>query len=163
VSVPKQSYHHGNLPAALVAAAIDLLAEHGPKGVAVREAARRAGVSPGAPYKHFDDRAALLAAVAAEGARRITDAMDRAAAQASDDAARPRSRGIAYVAFAAAHPALFRVMYAPAHAAGVADALAGWELPERCRVHGLARLFVDGHLAGNTPADVERIAASVLT
>ncbi|MGW2627787.1 TetR/AcrR family transcriptional regulator [Streptomyces chattanoogensis] len=60
----RAGYHHGDLPAALTAAAIELLDERGMEHVTVREVARRAGVSPGAPFRHFADRQALLTAAA---------------------------------------------------------------------------------------------------
>jgi AcrR family transcriptional regulator len=59
--------HHGDLRNALLVAALELVAEHGPRGFSVAEAARRAGVSSAAPYKHFTDRDALLAALAVQG------------------------------------------------------------------------------------------------
>ena len=63
----KRGYHHGNLRAALVRATRELLASRGPKGFTLADAARKAGVSAAAPYRHFADREALLAAVAHEG------------------------------------------------------------------------------------------------
>src|SRR5690554_1547560 len=63
----RRGYHHGNLREALVAAALRLIAEKGPWGVTFAEAARAAGVSPAAPYRHFRDRDALLADVARRG------------------------------------------------------------------------------------------------
>ncbi len=63
----KRGYHHGNLREALVEAALVLIAEGGPASFTIAEAARRAGVSPGAPYRHFRDAEALLAEVALRG------------------------------------------------------------------------------------------------
>ena len=63
----RQSYHHGDLKRALTSAALSLVAEKGPKGFTLTEAARRAGVSAAAPYRHFADKAELLAAVAEQG------------------------------------------------------------------------------------------------
>ena len=60
----RRGYHHGNLREALIGAAVELIAQHGPAGFTVAEAARLAGVSPGAPYRHFRDAEALLAEVA---------------------------------------------------------------------------------------------------
>jgi AcrR family transcriptional regulator len=65
-------YHHGALREALVDTALDLIAERGPAGFSVAEVARRAEVSAAAPYRHFPDRAALLAAVAGAAARRLS-------------------------------------------------------------------------------------------
>ncbi len=64
-------YHHGNLRQALIEATVGLVAESGVEGVTIREVARRAGVSSGAPFRHFRDRAALVLAVAEEGMSRL--------------------------------------------------------------------------------------------
>src|SRR5258706_12767161 len=64
---PKAAYHHGDLRAALVGAAMDLLEEGGEAELSLRAVARRAGVSAAAPYRHYDDREALVSAVAAAG------------------------------------------------------------------------------------------------
>src|SRR5260370_37166177 len=77
-------YHHGNLREALLEAAIRLIAEVGPTAFTLREVARRAGVSHNAPYRHFRDRDDLMAAVAAQGFRELTEAMVDAAGQRSD-------------------------------------------------------------------------------
>jgi AcrR family transcriptional regulator len=63
----RRSYHHGNLREALIKAALDLIAQKGPAGFTFAEAARAAGVSPAAPYRHYRDRDALMADVAARG------------------------------------------------------------------------------------------------
>src|ERR1700730_31828 len=63
----RRGYHHGNLREALIRGALELIADKGPAGFTVAEAARAAGVSPGAPYRHFRDRDELLADVAQRG------------------------------------------------------------------------------------------------
>jgi len=63
----KQGYHHGNLRQALVEATLDLIAERGPQGFTMAEAAKLAGVSPAAPYRHFSGREALIAEAARQG------------------------------------------------------------------------------------------------
>ncbi len=107
------NYHHGDLRAALVAAALDQLRESGPAALALRAVARRAGVSPMAPYRHFADKEALLAAVAAQGfrlfANRLTGASE---AEAAPNAALI-AQGVAYVRFAHDEPALFGLMFGP--------------------------------------------------
>ncbi len=65
----RKGYHHGNLREALIEAALKLIAEKGPAGFSFAEAARAAGVSPAAPYRHFEDKDALLADVAMRGVR----------------------------------------------------------------------------------------------
>ena len=74
----KRGYHHGNLREALVQAALSLIGERGSEGVTLAEAARMAGVSAAAPYRHFKDREALMAAVAAEGYAKFADALETA-------------------------------------------------------------------------------------
>src|ERR1700709_2099096 len=71
----KKSYHHGDLRDALIGAALEILEEGGLAALSLREAARRAGVSPMAPYRHFADKEALLAGVAAVGFERFADAL----------------------------------------------------------------------------------------
>jgi len=108
----RRSYHHGNLREALVDAALDLIAEKGPAGFTFAEAARQAGVSPAAPYRHFRDRDALMADVAKRGFERFGQQL----AAAWDDG-RPTLRqafgrlGKAYLAFARNEPAYFSAMF----------------------------------------------------
>ncbi|ABS04179.1 TetR/AcrR family transcriptional regulator [Kineococcus radiotolerans] len=78
---PRSTYHHGDLRAALVAAARELVAEKGVAGLSVAEAARRAGVSAAAPYRHFDGRAALLSAAATDAGRHLRAEMQAALEQ----------------------------------------------------------------------------------
>lgn len=108
----RTTYHHGDLREQLLAVVRDLVEVHGPEGFSVAEAARRAGVSTAAPYKHFKDRTDLLNAL-------VSDAMDRLAVQM----ARGRDRyavgtyeavagiGQAYIDFAKAEPGIFRLMF----------------------------------------------------
>jgi AcrR family transcriptional regulator len=162
----RRLYRHGNLSAALVAAARQILDEDGLQAVGLRETARRAGVSPMATYRHFASKDDLLASVAAEGFRELAAAMQSATLGAS-----PFTRaGLAYITFARQNPGVFRLMFGPVLAQrakypvlqaatpgietlllrGVADvdlrplddnhaAMAAWGL-----VHGLAHLIVDG-------------------
>lgn len=105
-------YHHGNLRRGLLDAALSLVEREGAQALTLRAAARRAGVSQAAPYRHFQNKEALLAAVAEEGFRAMTAAMQRAAApHAGDPLGRLRARGMAYIDFATSHPAHFRVMF----------------------------------------------------
>jgi AcrR family transcriptional regulator len=107
----ERPYHHGDLRRVLVDAAFDLVGEGGAEGLSVREAARRAGVSPGAPFRHFASREALLAAVAEEAQRRFRGEVDRALAEApADPLQRFRSLGLAYLRWAKRNPAHFEVI-----------------------------------------------------
>lgn len=106
----KPAYHHGNLKEALLTAAVELIAETGPRGFTLREAARRAGVSHNAPYRHFRDRNDLLAAVATDGFEKLTAAMQRAARK-TGALNRLRRSGLAYVDFALRWPHHFAAMF----------------------------------------------------
>lgn len=167
----KPAYHHGNLREALIDAAHDLLIEAGVEAVSLRAVARRAGVSAGAPYHHFADKAALLAALV----QRYFEDMDRAARAVlpgKTPQAQLKAIGVAYVMYAVTHPAEFRLMFRPEkgafleteaavdapvygvllqvidelHAQGKGgdqhtDVITAWSL-----VHGLAALLIDGPL-----------------
>jgi AcrR family transcriptional regulator len=111
----RRRYHHGNLPRALVTEAVRLVETEGVNALTLRGAARKAGVSQAAPYRHFADKQALLAAVAEEGFRSLTGAMRQASApHEGDPLGRFRALGETYVGFATAHPALYRVMFGQA-------------------------------------------------
>ena len=174
-------YRHGNLPAALVAAARQLLDETGMQAVGLRETARRVGVSATAAYRHFASKEDLIASVAAEGFLELGAAMEGATRGPN-----PLSRaGLAYVEFAQQNRGLFRLMFGPVLAErakypallaatngvetlllrGVADrdqrpldenlaAMAAWGL-----VHGLSNLVVDGFIPA---ARASTLAAEIL-
>lgn len=108
-------YHHGDLRAALLAAAERELEEKGLEGFALRGVAKRAGVSHAAPAHHFGDSEGLLSALAAEGFRRFLAAqLDREGVAGPDQRDRLIAAGLGYVDFALAHPALFRLMFSSA-------------------------------------------------
>ena len=107
-----RGYHHGNLKEALLRAALELIAKKGPAGFTFAEAARWAGVSPAAPYRHFRDRDELLANLALRGFERFAIVLE----QAWDDG-RPQPfaaldrMGKAYLEFARAEPAYYSAMF----------------------------------------------------
>lgn len=107
----RQTYHHGDLKRALTSAALSLVAEKGPKGFTLTEAARRAGVSAAAPYRHFADKAELLAAVAEQGFQELHVALGAAAECVSDPRERVVELGRAYVRWAISHPDHYQVMF----------------------------------------------------
>lgn len=108
----RRGYHHGNLREALVEAALALIAEFGPSGFTVAEAARRAGVSPAAPYRHFRDAEALLAEIALRGFERFSAALTRAWNGGKPDPLRAfENVGRAYLAFARDEPAYYAAMF----------------------------------------------------
>jgi AcrR family transcriptional regulator len=178
-------YHHGDLATACVHAAMELLEEDGgTAGLSLRAVARRAGVSPGAPYRHYADRDALISAVAAVGYRELAGCMAaaHAAPATPDDLV---AIGIAYVEFALGRPALFQLMFgAPCdreNAERVAATMAVWELVSGgvratfpdcdveamsnavwSLVHGLAFLHLDGKFDASEPVAVSnRVGAAI--
>lgn len=107
----RDKYHHGALRAALMRAADDILLERGPEGFSLREAARRAGVSPGAPAHHFGSVAGLLTEVAIDGFTDLTRAMREAGEAEANPAERIRAQGVSYVQFALSFPGRFQLMF----------------------------------------------------
>jgi AcrR family transcriptional regulator len=176
----RASYHHGDLREALISAAEEILRERGATGFSLREAARRAGVSPGAPAHHFGDSRGLLTAVAARGFERLADELRAATAEAPRDG-RLRALGAAYLRFAQENGPLFGIMWLrdllnPTDANYLAAGRAAFNVLERvatgkevpvatsphipdpavvavwATVHGLAKLTLDGALE-TLPAD----------
>ena len=170
-------YHHGELRQALLQAAEAVLLERGVEAFSLRECARRAGVSHGAPAHHFGDVRGLLTAFATAGFERMVQRMQSyAEAAGTDPAQRLTAVGRAYVDFALDHPAHFRLMFrsdrldhgseALSSAAGAAAQALAWALAsaleakgltsdtlqDRCllawsAVHGLAMLVLDADLS----------------
>lgn len=172
----RRGYHHGRLKEALVEAARALLGERGAQGFTLADAAKLAGVSPAAPYRHFRDRDALLAEVARQGfalfGRKLSEAM-----QGDADPQRGfMAMGRAYLAFAREEPGLYEAMFswsAEQNAEGeggqafdlllegIARALSGERVPQDRRraialevwalCHGLATLSAACQLGGSDP------------
>lgn len=181
VSTSDRKYHHGDLRRALVDAGLQLVAQAPVDALSLRELARRVGVSPTAVYRHFPDRAALMAALAADGLAMLGEAQRAAFAAAGGEIAGFAATGAAYVRFALANPALFRLIfqhpapadlmscdgeatdamgflvanartYAPAGIDAQVFALQAWSL-----AHGLAMLMLDGQV----PVDDHMIEAVI--
>jgi AcrR family transcriptional regulator len=106
----RDRYHHGALPTALIAASEAIIEETGLAGFSMREAARRAGVSPGAPAHHFGDTRGLLTAVAAAAFQRFGEALEAAGGQL-DLKDRLRAQALAYLRFALAERGKFLLMW----------------------------------------------------
>ncbi len=107
-----RGYHHGNLREALIGAALELIARKGNAGFTFAEASRFAGVSPGAPYRHFRDRDELMATVALRGFEQFEAVLARAWNGGKPDAFSALDRlGKAYLEFARAQPALYSAMF----------------------------------------------------
>jgi len=120
----KRAYHHGNLPSTLVTAGLALVEAAGVEALSLRKVAARVRVSAAAVYRHFADKDALLAAIAAEGFAMLNGQFDAvsSAPEPHDPLLRLRALGSAYVNLALAHPGLFRLMFASRQPAGVRDA-----------------------------------------
>jgi AcrR family transcriptional regulator len=107
-------YHHGDLRRALLEAAMSLVREQGIDGFTLREVARRAGVSHNAPYHHFRDRSALVAALVIDGFEDFTAVLEAAARRArGGDVGRIRALGLAYVRYAREDPERFKLLWRP--------------------------------------------------
>jgi AcrR family transcriptional regulator len=155
---PSRGYHHGNLKEALVQAALDLIAQKGPAGFTFAEAARAAGVSAAAPYRHFRDRDDLLASIAERGFERFEAHLAAAWDDGRPDTVTAFERlGRAYLAFARDEPASYSAMFeaglAPASHPGLA--LAGE------RAFAVIRAAAE-RLAALTPPGVPRPPAMMM-
>ncbi len=110
--MPKRAYHHGNLKPALIEAALELIAEKGPTGFTLSEAAKRAGVTPAAVYRHFDGREDLIAEAARQGYAIFADLMEHAYQSGLPSAlAAFEATGRAYLAFARKFPGHYIAMF----------------------------------------------------
>lgn len=107
----RRAYHHGDLRSSLIDVALELIAEHGPRGFSLAEASRRAGVSVAAPYRHFADRDELMAAVAARGYEALRERMQRAAAAAEAPGEQLALAAAAYVRWAEDERVTFSVLF----------------------------------------------------
>ena len=106
-------FHHGNLRQALIDGALVILAKEGADAITLREVARRAGVTHAAPYRHFDGKEALLAAVAQEGFVQLKRDIELMTVGEGDSLDRLQRFGEAYIHFALKNPAHYRLMYGP--------------------------------------------------
>lgn len=107
----RKTFHHGDLKSALIDATLELLEARGVAGISLREVARAAGVSSGAPYHHFATRTDLLAEVALRGFATLGEEIARAEGASRQPAVRFERRVLAYLRFAVAHPAHYHTMF----------------------------------------------------
>jgi AcrR family transcriptional regulator len=158
--VKQRPYHHGNLREVLLQAGVELIAETGPGGFTLREAARRAGVSHNAPYRHFRDKDELLAAVAAQGFDELTEAMHEAAAKELTPLGQLHAAGMAYVEFALRRPQHFTVMFD----AAITGNLAGESGTRAFQtlVGFIAACQTEGQLTPGDPLQLARVAWSLV-
>jgi AcrR family transcriptional regulator len=181
--VSGRAYHHGDLRAALVEAALAAVEARGADDVSLRAVARAVGVSPTAVYRHFPDKRALTAELARAGLDRLARAQRAASDAAGGGKAGFAATGVAYVRFALENPGLYRLIFAHPAAEGMADAhdddamamlqanaaalappgvqprifaLQAWAL-----VHGLAMLLLDAQVTLDEAA-IEGVVAGHL-
>jgi AcrR family transcriptional regulator len=107
----RRTYHHGDLPAALIATTLELIGESGVQGFSVAEAARRTGVSISAPYRHFADRDELLAACATAACEELRDRFEAALAGQDSPVDQLAAASAAYVRFAAERRPMFEALF----------------------------------------------------
>jgi AcrR family transcriptional regulator len=151
----RRAYHHGDLRAALVDATLELVAENGVQGFSVAEAARRTGVSISAPYRHFTDRDALLAAAAVRGHEELLARFRAAIADQATPADQAAAISAAYVRFAAERRPMFELLFGAGldkHRYPDFEAAATAVLAE---VSGVARRLV--------PGDDDDLAAALIS
>ncbi|MEM8555664.1 MAG: TetR/AcrR family transcriptional regulator [Pseudomonadota bacterium] len=150
----KKPYHHGDLRHALIEAAKDLVETKGAAHFSVAQAARVAGVSSGAPYRHFKDRDEMLDAVAKDGLQRLAQRFVVAADPFEEGSVEAITAiGIAYVDFAKAQPGVFRLMFAELRSESDETCAAG----EACKMQLLRH--VGAHLGHDTIGDATHDAA----
>ena len=171
-----RNYHHGDLRAALIAAGLQHLESGGESDISLRQLAREVGVSATAVYRHFPDKRAMLAALAAEGFALLGRAQRAASEAAGGGADGFGATGRAYVRFALANPALFRLTFTHA-GIGTANGLGNDEAAQLLQAyarqfagdkapalalqawsvaHGLAMLMLDGRLPPD-PALIDQV------
>lgn len=147
----RESYHHGDLRETLLTACLRLIETEGIGAVSLRRVAREAGVSPGAPYHHFADRAALLGALAGRGFALLAADLTAVREKTEDPVTALTEITDAYVAFAIDHPAYFRLMFRPELSQPDKDAEA--EEAGEAAFAALADTVADCVRVGALPAD----------
>lgn len=182
----KKRYHHGDLRQTALDIALDILERQGAEGLSLRAVAERAGVTPMALYRHFDDKAALLSAIGRHGFTLLRERMSEAAVE-GPGWRKLAAWGVAYVLFARDRPDIYRLMFGgppawqddaeraslperPDTVFGMMTALLRAELPAEevdlamltasCFIHGLASQIVDRRL-NPFPPDVEQLTRVV--
>lgn len=183
------AYHHGQLRQALIDAGLQFLRTHPYEALSLRDLARSVGVSANAAYRHFEDKAALLGAIAAAGFEAFGCVQAQVRAEHADPARRFRASGLAYIRFARDNPSLFRLMFGGVDASstnadlvrasgqalqglmegaaqglglGMGDARTLTSAAQAwATVHGLSHLVLDGRLQALS-ADVDALIEAVL-
>jgi AcrR family transcriptional regulator len=157
------TYHHGNLRSALLARAEQTVRERGVQALSLRELARDVGVSHGAPRRHFEDRQALLDALAEEGFARLGQALDDAVRDAAPGCT-PQLKALArtYVTFATQHAALLELMYTGKHREGAEHVYAAAERAFAVALIVIAEAQESGELIPGDPEPLAKVALATL-
>ncbi len=163
-SSQKRAYHHGDLRQSLIDGAIALIQEAGVSDVSLRQVARQVGVSHNAPYRHFADKEALLAAVAEQGFRSLQSALEAARELAVTPAEQLTAIGMAYVKFAMTDPAHYRVMFGEYRndSCEYPDLAHTAEQAFRVLVNTIATGQAAGDFRAADPIDLARVAWSLV-
>jgi len=177
----RDRYHHGDLKRALLEAAKELIDEGGLENFTMAKAARLAGVTSGAPYRHFKDRQSLLAEMARQGGQMLDMELEIAMGHAGlDPVEQLLALGETHIRFAASNPAFYRVMHLNPSELGTLDdddeesevaangqALTATadgnresavRLGAQAAIYGLARMWIDGHFPPGTDAEEATLA-----
>lgn len=171
ISKKTGTYHHGDLRRVLLDAAVRVVEKEGVGPLSLHALARKAGVSSGAPYHHFESREQLLAALAAEGFQLLAAAMKRAAEEAQAAAlpgetaafAQLRGLGHGYVRFAIAHPGHFRIMFRTELKAQLRKSKDPWvDAAFNLLEQAVARCQAEGSIAAGDPAPLVLLAWSAV-
>jgi len=153
----EKPYHHGNLRETLLETAFRLVDSEGVDAISMRALAREAGVSSAAPFRHFADKRLLLDAIAEKAAAELERKLDEATAECSDALTQFRAMTVAYVRFAAEHPALFDLIHSTELVSASFFPFLG-EVKDERRLKLIALIY-EGQNAGLIPeADPELIA-----
>ena len=186
MNIKKSTYHHGNLREVLIASALDILKEGTLQDLSLRALARKAGVSQTAPYRHFEDKEALIVVLIQEGSALSHESMQLACEIDNDPVEQMINMGLAYYDFSQDHPAHFRLMFGgnlenkDKYTSLIATEQQNYELVQsvvdRCMklpgapklssemvrlscwslVHGLANLILNEVLNDDVPKDAEK-------
>ena len=157
----KKSFHHGDLREALIAAAHELLIEHGPDGFTLADACRRAGVTTAAPYKHFRDKQEILEEIVLRGFEELTATNAKAFAEGHAGTVEGvTAMCISYLEFAVAQPTIFRLMFGPKN--GIRKTQQMSEAGNQCLNHVIDKVVACSRERGHA-GDAEEMALRLWT
>lgn len=154
----KKSYHHGDLRNALIEAGVNAVSDQGLQGLSLRKLAKEIGVSHNAPYQHFEDKDALIAAIAEQGFKLLVVAVDEALENTTSDPVTRLQAAHVYVNFALTHPNYYSAMFYPYDPQRFPELFAA----ANASFEQLVMIIADGQAAGVfVEHDVYQLAALV--